>query len=287
MNTVTTTSLNISRRQFLKTACQLGSIGLVASYPVFIERLTVLTNEYRIAVPNLPAAFSGFRIVHLSDIHYGRLTSLSFIKGIVERANNLKPDLIACTGDYVYVTSAREKVDAVWQVLSQLTAPCGVWSVLGNHDHWTDTERSDLWLKKSGQNLRHKAVRIERSGQALWFAGAGDFITDHRNLDPVLEQIPDPDCRVVLAHNPDTADTVFKRRIDLMLAGHTHGGQVRVPFMPPLYNPVLNKNYVGGITASLRGFPMFISRGIGWTFLPIRFNCYPEIAVLELVPHSV
>jgi predicted MPP superfamily phosphohydrolase len=68
-----------------------------------------------------------------------------------------------------------------------------------------------------------------------------------------------------------------------MLAGHTHGGQVRVPFLPPLYNPINNKNYVSGIVTSLRGLPMFISRGIGWTILPVRFNCYPEIALLELV----
>jgi predicted MPP superfamily phosphohydrolase len=275
--------VNISRRRFLKTACQYGSVGLAASYPLFIERLTVLTNNYRIAVPNLPDAFSGFKIVHLSDIHYGRLTSLAFVKGIVERANRLKPDLIVCTGDYVYGTGSYETIDAVWQALSQLSAPHGVRSVLGNHDHWADAERSLYWLKKSGQDLRHKVARIERSGQALWLAGAGDFMTDHRSLDPLLEQISDRECRIVLAHNPDTADSDCSHRIDLMLAGHTHGGQVRVPFIPPLYNPINNKNYVSGIVTSLRGFPMFISRGIGWTILPVRFNCYPEIALLELV----
>lgn len=275
--------MNISRRQFLKKACQYGSIGLVASYPLLIERTTVVTNNYRIAVPNLPDSFSGFRIVHLSDVHYGRLTSLAFVRGIVERANRLEPDLIACTGDYVYGSNSNETIDAVWQVLSQLTAPHGVWSVLGNHDHWADTERSDYWLKKSGQDLRHKAVRIERNGQPLWLAGAGDFMTDFRRLDPLLEQIPDQECRIVLAHNPDTADSDCSRRIDLMLAGHTHGGQVRLPFMAPLYNPIQNKSYVSGSITAARGFPLFISRGIGWTILPVRFNCYPEIAVLELV----
>jgi len=276
--------LSISRRQFLKRTFQLGSISLLASYPLLIERMTVLTNEYRIAVPNLPEAFSGFRIVQLSDIHYGRLTPLIFIKGIVERANDLKPDLIACTGDYVYRKSSSDEIDEVWQVLSRLSAPHGVWSVLGNHDHWSDAARADYWLKKNGQDLRHKAVRIERNGQALWLAGAGDLMEDHRNLDQVLTKIPDRDCRIVLAHNPDTADSDYSRRIDLILAGHTHGGQVQIPFYGPPYLPVRNKNYVSGVVTTSRSSQMFISRGIGWSILPVRFNCYPEIAVLELVP---
>lgn len=275
--------MSISRRQFLRKAGFYGSLGLVSSYPLFIERLTVLTSSYRIAVPNLPDTFRGFRIVHLSDIHYGPLTSLAFIHAVVERANRLNPDLIACTGDYVHGFSSKQNIDAVWQVMSRLCAPHGVWSVLGNHDHWADTGRSLYWLDRNKQDLHHKVTRIERRGQALWLAGTGDFMTDFRRLDPLLERIPDRECRIVLAHNPDTADSDCSRRIDLMLAGHTHGGQVRIPFMPPLYNPIHNKNYVSGSIIAARGFPLFISRGIGWTILPVRFNCYPEIAVLELV----
>jgi predicted MPP superfamily phosphohydrolase len=279
--------MNLSRRQFLKRSLQVGSIGLLASYPLLIERMTVLTNEYRIVVPNLPAAFSGFRIVHLSDIHHGRLMPLSLIQGVIDRANRLKPDLIACTGDYVYRKSGIADIDAVWQALSRLSAPHGVWSVLGNHDHWSNTARADYWLKKNGQDLRHKVVRIERSGQSLWLAGAGDLMADHRNLDQVLAKIPENNCRIVLAHNPDTADSSYSRRIDLILAGHTHGGQVRIPFVGSPYLPVRNKKYDGGIVTTTRGSQMFISRGIGWSILPVRFNCYPEIAVLELVPQSV
>jgi predicted MPP superfamily phosphohydrolase len=277
----------ISRRQFIKRTCQLGAVGLVASYPLVIERMAVLTNEYRIAVPNLPAAFSGFRIVHLSDIHHGPLSPRWFIQWIVERANGLKPDLIACTGDYVNGLTLRGKsssteIDEVWQALGQLAAPDGVWAVLGNHDHWADHGRADYWIKRNKQDLRHQAVRIERNGQPLWLAGAGDFMTDHRSLDPILSPIPTRDCRILLAHNPSTADSSYGQRIDLILAGHTHGGQIRIPFLGAPYLPVLNKKYVKGITTTLRGGTMFISRGIGCASVPARFNCYPEIAVLEL-----
>jgi len=102
--------------------------------------------------------------------------------------------------------------------------------------------------------------------------------------DAVLRDIPDADCRLVLAHNPDTADSTFSRRIGPLIAGHTHGGQVAIPFVGPPFLPVRNRTYSSGFKTSPRGTGVFISKGIGWSFLPVRFNCPPEIAVLELVP---
>ncbi|NTW16947.1 MAG: metallophosphoesterase [Syntrophaceae bacterium] len=276
--------MKITRRQFLKRACSLGSIGLLASYPIFVERYIILTNVYRISVPNLPTAFSGFRIVQLADLHYGFLFPLELVRHVVERANELKPDIIVCTGDYVHEKNSTTQIDQVWPILSQLTAPSGVYSVLGNHDHWADTIRSDYWLKRTGQDLRHKVFPIQREGQNLWLAGAGDFYEDHNNLDFILGKIPDPDCRIVLAHNPDSADTGFSKRVDLMISGHTHGGQVNIPFVGPPVLPVQNKSYTSGLKISPRGCKVFISKGIGWTICPVRFNCFPEIVVLELSP---
>jgi predicted MPP superfamily phosphohydrolase len=125
---------------------------------------------------------------------------------------------------------------------------------------------------------------IEKNDQRLWLGGAGDLWEDHRELDGLLDGIPDSDCRILLAHNPDTADTNYSSRIDLVIAGHTHGGQVDIPFIGPPILPVRNKTYSSGLKTSPRGMGVFISRGIGWTIYPVRFNCPPEIAVLELVP---
>lgn len=276
----------ITRRQFLKRAFSFGSLGLLASYPLFIERYIVLTNVYRIAVPNLPKAFSGLRVVQLSDLHYGFLVPLGLIRHVIDRSNKLRPDLIVCTGDYVHEKNSTSQIDQVWPVLSQLTAPLGVYSVLGNHDHWADTDRSDYWMKKTGQDLRHKLVRIERGGQHVWLAGAGDFWEDHRSLDGLLDNVPDRDCRIVLAHNPDSADTEYSGHVDLMLSGHTHGGQINIPFVGAPVLPVRNKEYSNGLKRSRRGYKVFISKGIGWAIYPVRFNCLPEIAVLELVPDT-
>ncbi|HOW97443.1 MAG TPA: metallophosphoesterase [Kiritimatiellia bacterium] len=274
----------ISRRRFLKMTGPLGAIGLVSSYPFFIERYLVATNTYRIPVPRLPPAFAGLRVVHLSDLHFGALMPMRVIADVIRRANELGGDLIVCTGDYVHERNAARQIDAVWPELARLSAPLGVHSVLGNHDHWADTARSEHWLEQTGQGLRHRVAALEKDGQQLWLAGAGDLWEDHRRLDDLLARIPDAGCRIVLAHNPDTADTPFAGRADLMISGHTHGGQVRLPFLGAPILPVRNKRYSSGLCRSPRGLGVFISRGIGWAYLPVRFNCLPEIAVLELRP---
>jgi len=137
------------------------------------------------------------------------------------------------------------------------------------------------WLVKTGQNIRHKSKFIERNGKKLWIGGAGDLWEDEIGIDTAFENVPQADCKIVLAHNPDTADEKFDSRINLMLCGHTHGGQVNIPFIGPPVLPVKNRRYSDGLIQTPKT-PLFISKGIGWAVLPIRFNCYPEIAVLTL-----
>jgi predicted MPP superfamily phosphohydrolase len=212
---------------------------------------------------------------------------LGVIRYVVHKANALvaarQGAAIVCTGDYVHERGATGQIDAVWPILNELAAPGGVYSILGNHDHWADTERSLDWLQRSGQNLRHRALPVERGGQRLWLAGAGDLWEDHLPLDTLLAGVPPDECRIVLAHNPDTADSAYAARADLFVCGHTHGGQVRLPGGHAPVLPVENKAYSSGLVVSPRGTPVFISTGIGWAVYPVRLNCLPEIAVLELV----
>jgi hypothetical protein len=274
----------MNRRKFLKiSALTAGLTILPLCTKVFAERYLVQVNRYRIPVPNLPPQFNGFTIVHLTDLHYG-LVSQSFVRNVVNQANSLKRDVIVCTGDFVHHRNSDREINGVWPVLSKLQAPLGVYSVLGNHDHWASADRSVYWLHRTGQNLRHKARSFLREGKRLWIAGGGDLWEDHRSFDHILRNVPREDCRIVLAHNPDSADTSFSERIDLTICGHTHGGQVCIPFFgPPPYMPVQNMNYTFGLKTSKKGLPVFISKGVGWGDFPVRFNCPPEIAVLELV----
>lgn len=273
----------MKRRRLLKVmATAMGGIA-AAAYPVFIERSIVLTNRYRVPVPNLPRAFEGFTLVHLTDLHYGPLVSFDFLASVIERANRIPRDATVVTGDIVHARNSSRRIDEIWPLLGRLQAPQGVFSVLGNHDHWADGDRSRYWLRRTGQDLYTRTHALRRDGETLWLAGAGDLWEHPTRLDTLLGEIPERDCRVVLAHNPDTADTAFNSRVDLMISGHTHGGQIRIPFYGAPVLPVRNKTYSDGVKQTPKGFPIFISRGIGWAIYPVRFNCYPEIAVLELV----
>ena len=273
----------MNRRRFVKLTVGAGCAAcLVGSYIVFIERYLVQFNKYRIPIPNLPEEFVGLKIVHITDVHYGFLVPYAFVRHLIDRVNALEKDVVVCTGDYIHERNSTKQIERIWPLLCTLQAPLGVYSVLGNHDHWGSTERSLFWLEKSGQNLRGKVTYLERKGKRLWFAGIGDFWEDPMNMDTILNHIPEEECRIVLAHNPDSADTPFHGRIDLMIAGHTHGGQINIPFYGSPVLPVRNKNYSFGLKMSPKHHQVFISRGIGWAIYPVRFNCYPEIPILEL-----
>ena len=112
--------------------------------------------------------------------------------------------------------------------------------------------------------------------------GVGDLWEDDIDIDEVLREVPKDECRIVLAHNPDSADSPYEGEVDLMISGHTHGGQVNVPFLGPPVLPVKNKSYSSGLVRTTKGQSLFISRGIGWAIYPVRFNCFPEIPILEL-----
>ncbi len=267
------------RRKFLRKAFWGGV--LLSTYPIFIERYLVEVNRYQIKVPNLPKEFDGFTIVHLSDLHYGFLVPQSFIEKVVNLANSINGDIIVSTGDFVHAKNTKKEIDIVWPIVSKLKAKDGVYSVLGNHDHWADLERSMYWMKRSGQDLRHKTVEIKRENSSIFLGGVGDLWCDRVNIDKTFKNIEPTACKICLAHNPDSADLNFKTNIDLMLCGHTHGGQVKIPFFGAPILPVKNKKYSQGFIES-DNTNLFISRGVGWAVLPVRFNCFPEIAVLEI-----
>ena len=275
----------INRRKFLKLAIYGGTAALVGCYPVLIERNIVQINRYKVPLPNLPSSFHGFTIAHLTDIHLGFLVSKSFVEGIVHKTLKLNIDAIFCTGDYVHKRNTIKEIETVWPILSKLKARYGVYSVLGNHDHWADTGRSLYWLERTGQNIRHKCKPIYKGRERILIGGCGDYWQDKLEIDKAFFCSEEKDCRILLSHNPDSVDTQFTTSLSLVISGHTHGGQVVIPFLGAPILPVKNKNYSSGLIDTPKT-KLFISRGIGWAIYPVRFNCYPEIAVLELIKMS-
>jgi len=272
----------MSRRQFLKVAL-VATAGSVCAYPWLAEHRLLRVNRYRLPIPHLPEAFRGFTIAQVTDMHLGPMVSERFLGKVIKKANGLGADAIVLTGDHVHGRGTRASVERAWELLSPLAAPAGVHAVLGNHDYG-QKDCSKQLLSESGWSLHGKVLPLRRDGQTLWLVGAGDFWRENLPLDPLLEKLPKKDCRIVLAHNPDTADSTEHERTDLFISGHTHGGQVYIPFIGTPVLPVNNKAYSSGLKHSLRGESVFICRGIGWSILPVRFLCTPELAVLELVP---
>jgi hypothetical protein len=272
----------MNRRKFLKSTLYSSAFAVVGFYPVFIERKTVLVNRYKIPIADLPPSFHGFTLAHLTDIHFGSFVSESFVERIVHITNALGTDAIVCTGDYVLGNDTTEKIDKIWPILTKLKARYGVYSVLGNHDHHADFDRSLYWLTRSEQNIRHQCKPIYKGKERIIIGGAGDYWYDRLEIDTTFSSSVERDCRLLLAHNPDSIDTQFETPLSLVISGHTHGGQVVIPFMGPPVLPVKNKDYSSGLITTSKA-QIFISKGIGWSGLPIRINCYPEIAILELV----
>jgi hypothetical protein len=252
--------------------------------------LNLETTAPRIRIPNLPAQFEGFKICQLSDIHIGPFMPADEIRKYVAIANSLKPELIVLTGDFVTFDASTQQ--AVVEALSGLRAPFGVYGSLGNHDQWSGVEDSitDLFKRAGIMILRGANVPVGIFGASVNLIGV-DFQSHHRfgpspavqNLLGNIESLISRDhVNILLSHNPDTFDRAAELRIELSLAGHTHGGQAALEFISPELAPSrLVTPYVAGHFQK-QGGQLYVNRGIGTIGVPIRIGAPPEISVFHL-----
>jgi uncharacterized protein len=184
------------------------------------------------------------------------------------------------TGDYI--THETDRVDDCARELSALSAPGGVYAALGNHDYWAGPEHvARALIAHSIPVLINDAVPIECNGARLWIVGVDDVSERHADLSQALRQVPAVEPTVLLAHEPDYAEESKRYPIDLQLSGHSHGGQVRLPFYGALILPQLAKKYPIGLERA-DAMWVYTNRGIGVVSPPVRFNCRPEITLLTL-----
>jgi predicted MPP superfamily phosphohydrolase len=238
-----------------------------------------------VPISNLPGEFDGYHLTHLSDFHLGtRVDSQSMLE-IVEKVNALDSDIIAITGDFVSSNVERHATDLL-RALSRLRARDGVVAVLGNHDHYTDSGKIREILQRSGVvELRNKVQIIQRAGACMWIAGVDDQMTGHDRINKVIDMLPEENVPVILlAHTPDFADISSTSGIfNLQLSGHTHGGQICLPLVGPLYLPRLGRKYPSG-KYQVGNMDLYTNRGLGTSWIKVRYNCPPEIAVFEFRP---
>lgn len=260
------------------TVLSLGPSG--AEAPRFPWAVDPEITETVISLRRLPAAFDGLRIVHLTDIHHSLFTPLEEVERAVYLANRLEPDLIALTGDYVTLSPAY--IHPMARALGKLRARRGVFAVLGNHDFQVDPGEITRALRAHRiRVLRNSRRPLRAGGQTLWILGVDDLWWSSDDLPAALKSVPARDAKILLCHNPLGIWQASRHGIDLVLSGHTHGGQVRLPGLRRLYRSKLGERFVEGWN-SLNGTQIYVSRGIGKVVVPIRFACPPEIACLRL-----
>ena len=261
------------------------------------RRLQVSLHEFHL--PDLPPELDGLRLAHLSDLHASASVPPEWIRAAVDRLNKLEPDLACLTGDFVY--GSTEWADGCAQELARLEAPAGLFAVLGNHDHWTGAgvivetleRRGIRVLRDESVPLEVRASRLQILGiddpglsclgdAAMWdglsqaWADAAEFVRQ------TLAQVPAGVPTLLLVHNPDFMELLSGAAVDVALAGHTHGGQVRLPFVgPPLLPSCFGDKYAAGWVASPGG-PVYVNRGVGLIEPALRWNCPPEAALITL-----
>ncbi|MGA2437854.1 MAG: metallophosphoesterase [Acidobacteriaceae bacterium] len=277
----------LTRRNFLLGSA--AAAGGLALYSGEIARHEISIVKFNLALAKLPEVFQGYRIAQISDIHYDEYTEPSFVRRVVGQVNRLAPDLVLLTGDYISNTPlGREFADQAMhrcaEELRELACPLR-FAVMGNHDSILGAPTIRPILAAVGIPLLvNQHVAIERAGQRLWLCGIHDPVTHIPDLESAIPEKPDGPV-LLMSHGPDYADEVLAHPrgalVDLMLAGHSHGGQVRLPIVGALHCVDGGRKYVQGLFR-LGQMQLYVNRGIGTVGLPFRLNCPPEITSFTL-----
>lgn len=272
------------RRQFLRRlAILISAVPFgAAAYGLLYERPNVEVTRRRIALARIPKAFEGFRIAQLSDIHISSFMPAETIRRYVALTNQLKPDLVVLTGDYLGWDPAAQA--AVVEALAGLHAPYGVFGSLGSHETITGTETSitQMFAQKGIRILRQERAAVQLRGETINLIGIDDSNTDLRGLEGLAITHT---VNILLVHSvyPNDFERVAEVGIDLTLAGHTHGGQLSLESIcRGLCLSLLETPYVSGWYEK-SGCQLYVNRGIGTTMIPIRLGARPEITIVELV----
>ena len=280
-------SKKISRRKFLYTGAAAGLAVLGGKG--FSESNHPHLVKIDIPLSRLPHSFDGFTIAQLSDFHYEEHFSAVPIRKSVDMVNQLRPDLIVLTGDFVTVpffASLRQLQQAAATaapcaaLLQQLNGP--KFAIIGNHDAVSAPEVVIAALEAHGiPVLVNMAIPLERGGKRIWLAGVDDVLKGEPDLGAAVDSIPNGEATILLAHEPDFADESSLRSIDLQLSGHSHGGQIWIPGIGAPWLPELARQYPRGLY-KIDEMVLYTNIGIGTIRAPIRINCPPEVTLITL-----
>lgn len=249
---------------------------LLGCYSLFIEPNKLEVNHYKIQ----DAQLKGLNIVFASDFHIKPYQQKRLDK-VIELINAENPDLVLSVGDFV--SGHNEKmtmpIEDISKELGKIKSKYGFYTTLGNHDGWYGTEKVKKSLQANGiKVLDNENISIQVNNKTIYIAGIEDLMTGKPNINKALDETKTP--TILLTHSPDMFVKV-PEDINLTLAGHTHGGQVRIPFIGPIFTASnFGDKYTKGLVEE-KGRNLITTTGIGTSILPIRFNCLPEIVVIK------
>ena len=283
------------RRVFLGATLGAAVGAGVFLYSRYVEPYWVAVERVALTLPRLAPPFDGYRIVHISDFHLDGWMTPERLERVVDLVNEQEPDLVAITGDFVAVSV--DYISGLPGPLGRLKAADGIVAILGNHDHMNDAGAVRRALSSAGVvDVSNDVYTLRRDGAALHVCGVDSVMEGYDRLNEVLETLDDaePGCAVLLAHEPDFADkTAATGRFDLQLSGHSHGGQVRIPFLKtPYIVPLLSRLGYSFVPPLIYEYPsglyevgemyQYTNRGLGVIYARFRLNSRPEITVLTL-----
>lgn len=291
-----------SRRAFMTDAALATGVacaGGMGVYSSFVTPWSLRTTRYTVPIADLPASLDGFRLVQLTDTHLGPRIPAKFVRDAVELARSLKPDMFLLTGDYVhmgttYIAPAAELFRPLTERRPGLVGTVGV---LGNHDYYADARMVNDALEEVGVRMltnsrvfldpgSRELAPIARTGEMLCIAGVDDDMEGRVDIAAAYRDVPRSMPRILLSHNPDVAENgllaTLDGRTDLMISGHTHGGQVRLPFIGSPGIPSRNgQKYAYGVIKG-PSCPVLVSAGIGMSLIPVRVGVPPEVVEITL-----
>jgi uncharacterized protein len=272
-----------SRRGFLNglVAAPLLAVAATSAYARLVEPQFYRISETDVFIRDLPERFENFRITQLTDIHHSRILGIDQVRHVVALAQQTKPDIFVLTGDYT--TTYRRFIEPCAEALGQLNASDGVWAVLGNHDHYTDPELTTRALQRRHITVLENAnTTLQRGPDSLQLSGIDDWSWNFTDWTSAFSGLKPSTPTILLSHQPSVLDLEQTQQVDLILSGHTHGGQVRLPGLgAPMRFATREMKYDRGLFQ--RGqTQLYVSSGTGVIGLPVRFGVRPEIAVLRL-----
>ena len=273
----------MTRRQFLKKLSWIAGTFIVGTgtYSLAVEPRWFEVRRIKIKLSGLPVAFNGMKLIQFSDTHIGFHFSLNDLETVVKQINELRADMVCFTGDLLDDQSGLPYLPEVTRILSQIKAPLGKWAVLGNHDYWTGVNPIHTALTDAGfRLLKNQHTVIEKGTDLIYMIGLDDVLEGEVNVDLATKMIPQGVCKILLVHEPDFADHL-PSPVDLQLSGHSHGGQILLPFGSPLVTPPLGSKYPIGLY-TVNNTILYTNKGLGTTILPFRFWCRPEITLVTL-----